>query len=107
MIFVLKKIGVEDFTKHFELIKHNLKINASVKNNSTTYYDETSMKAINEIYKDDFENLGFTKYENVDDLNAFLTTYNNEETNNIENQTILTTYSYVSPEIDEEDIFDF
>ncbi len=102
LIDILIKIGVDDYKKHFNMIKHNLKINASVKNNYTTYYDIDALNAVNDIYNDDFEYLGFTKYDNIEDLNEYLNKCDNEALNIKKNLDLLNKYNYECEESDDD-----
>ena len=80
LIFILHKIGITDIDKHLLFIKKNRFINESLnKKEITSYYNEESLKAINELFADDFEHFGFQKYETVEEVNKFLKTYNTKE----------------------------
>lgn len=98
LITILKKIGVEDCTKHLELVYENLKINESVKKEITSYYCEESLSAINKLFVDDFEKLGFTMYNNVEELNNYLLVYNNKASQEKKNSELLEMFRF-SPNI--------
>ena len=74
LIFILKNIGVPDYTKHVKFC--NEKINSTIKKNITEYYDNESLVLVNDILKNDFEFLNYEKFTNVDELNSFLVKYN-------------------------------
>ena len=74
LIFILKNIGVPDYTKHVKFC--NQKVNSTTKKNITEYYDAESLVLVNDVLKNDFEFLNYEKFTNVEDLNNFLVKYN-------------------------------
>ena len=74
LIFILKNIGVPDYTKHVKFC--NERVNSTTKKNIIEYYDNESLTTINDIFKNDFEFLDYEKFTNVEDLNSFLVKYN-------------------------------
>ena len=97
LINILHKIGVTNIYKHLRLIRKDFKKNSTESNKKdiTSYYDEESLKAVNELFADDFEHFeqfGFKKYETVEEVNAFLKTYNTKESQRQKNQEILEKY---------------
>jgi len=73
---ILQKIGVEDYNKHSYLLEENIKLNSTIKKDITSYYDNETLKIVNELFKEDFIHLGFEQMTTVDELNAFLVKYN-------------------------------
>jgi len=94
LIYILERIGIIDCTKHLELVYENLKINESIKKSITSYYCDKTLSAINTLFIDDFEKLGFTMYNNVEDLNNYLLTYNNKISQENQNKEILRKYNF-------------
>ena len=64
--FILQKIKVTDCTQHLYLV--NYKLNSTIKKN-IIYYDDKTLKTINDLFKNDFLHLGFKEINNVDELN--------------------------------------
>ena len=89
LIFILKNIGVPDYTKHVKI--SNQKVNSTIKKNITEYYDDASLAIINDILKNDFEFLDYEKFTNVEDLNNFLVKYNEPKpvTNTEEDEDVI------------------
>ncbi len=77
---ILKKIGITKFP-HLKMVKNNIHINKSKKNTITSYYDEETLKIVNELFKEDFEQFDYPMFENVNDLNEYLLELRDEEKN--------------------------
>jgi len=86
------------------MIKENCKINASRKSKLTEYYDEETMNIINELFHDDFEQFGYEKFTNLEQLNAYLE--NIEINENLRNKELLEKYQYKGNDITEEDVIE-
>jgi hypothetical protein len=102
IINILKKIGIEDYTKHLHLIDEGCRVNASQKRKLSEYFTEEALKEINMLFDEDFEKFGYTKFYNLEELNHFLDTIEETEKNN--NKKLLEFYNYQSKELTEEDI---
>ena len=102
LINILKKIGIEEYTKHLHLIDENCRINASQKRKLSEYFTEEALEVINMLFHDDFEKFGYKKFYKLEELNSFLDTIEENEKNN--NKKLLEFYNYQSKELTEEDI---
>ena len=102
LIYILKKIGIEDYTKHLRLIDEECRVNASQKRKLSEYFTEEALEEINMLFHDDFEKFGYKKFYNLEELNSFLDTI--EETEKNSNKKLLEFYNYQSKELTEEDI---
>jgi hypothetical protein len=96
LIHILKQLGIEDCTKHLEFVYENFKINESVKKDITSYYCNDTLAAINALFSDDFEKLGFVMYNNVEDLNNYLLEYNSKTSQENKNKEILIKFGFLN-----------
>jgi len=104
LINILKRIGVEDYTKHLHLIDKGSRINASKKRKLTEYFTEEALEEINMLFHDDFEHFGYKKFYNLAELNHFLDTI--EETEKKNNKKLLEFYNYQSKELTKEEMIE-
>jgi len=88
---ILKKIGINKFP-HLKMVKNNIHINKSKKNSITSYYDEETLKIVNELFKEDFDQFGYPMFSNVNDLNKYLLELRDEEKNKNSIQKLLDEY---------------
>ena len=102
LINILKRIGIEDYTKHLHLIDEECRVNASQKRKLSEYFTEEALEEINILFHDDFEKFGYKKFYKLEELNNFLDTIEETEKNN--NKKLLEFYNYQSKELTEEDL---
>ena len=72
---ILQKLGITDCTQHLYLV--NYKLNSSLKKDISLYYDDETLKKVNELFKDDFLHLEFKEINTVYELNTWLCNYSN------------------------------
>lgn len=64
---ILLKCGIPKI-KHRDVLSKNFKVNETVNSNFYHYYDEDILNFVNEHFHDDFQEFGFKKVYNLDDL---------------------------------------
>jgi hypothetical protein len=64
---ILLKCGIPKI-KHRDALTKNFKVNETVNSNFYHYYDEDILNFVNEHFHDDFQEFGFKKVYNLDDL---------------------------------------
>ncbi len=64
---ILLKCGIPKI-KHRDILSKNFKVNETINSNFYHYYDEDILNFVNEHFHDDFQEFGFKKVYNLDDL---------------------------------------
>ena len=97
LILVLQKMGITEFP-HLNLVKNEVKINKTKKKSFDTYFNEETLKIVNEKFKEDFETFGYKTFTNVQELNEHLLELNDENIKNQKRMDLLEKYSYKQEE---------
>lgn len=102
---ILKKLGIDKFP-HLKMVKNNIHINKSKKNEITSYYDEETLKLVNDLFREDFEQFNYPMFDNVEDLNKYLLDLRDEEKNKKSIEKLLDEYYLDEYETYEESFID-